>query len=146
MRRYTTNTEVLGPWSMATSRQFWEGFTPNALTEQAPVDQLCAVFRVEADWSRAQVRVSQHDDTAHIVLSGDGDLDAAVRQVCRCLSLDIDARGWPDVARRDPVIADARQQLPGLRPCGFYSPTKQPPGRCCPNESASPRPPGYAPT
>jgi DNA-3-methyladenine glycosylase II len=49
-------------------------------------------------------------------------LNAAAAQVCRFLSLDIDARGWPDVARRDPVIADAQQQLPGLRPCGFYSP------------------------
>jgi DNA-3-methyladenine glycosylase II len=41
---------------------------------------------------------------------------------CRFLSLDVDARGWPGVARRDPVIADAQRQLPGLRPCGFHSP------------------------
>jgi DNA-3-methyladenine glycosylase II len=122
MRRYTTTTEVYGAWSLATSRQFWEGFAPNALSGQEPTGQLSAVFRVDADWSRAQVRVSQHEDTARIALSGDGDLDAAARQVCRFLSLDVDARGWPDVARRDRVIADAQQQLPGLRPCGFYSP------------------------
>jgi len=38
------------------------------------------------------------------------------------LSLDVDARGWPDVGDRDPVIADAQRRLPGLRPCGFHSP------------------------
>jgi DNA-3-methyladenine glycosylase II len=80
------------------------------------------VFRVEADWSRAQVSVCQQDGNARIDLSGDGDLDAAAAQACRFLSLDVDARGWPDVARRDPVIAHAQQQLPGLRPCGFHSP------------------------
>ena len=53
---------------------------------------------------------------------GDGDLDAAAAQVGRFLSLDVDARGWPDVGDRDPVIADAQRRLPGLRPCGFHSP------------------------
>ena len=55
-------------------------------------------------------------------MSGDGDLDAAAVQVARMLSLDVDARGWPAVADRDPVIADAQRRLPGLRPCGFHSP------------------------
>ncbi len=32
------------------------------------------------------------------------------------------ASGWPAAAERDPVIADAQAQLPGLRPCGFHSP------------------------
>jgi DNA-3-methyladenine glycosylase II len=122
MRRYAKNTEIRGPWSLATSREFWEGFSPNALAAQGPEDQLSTVFRVEADWSRAQVSVRQQDGSARIALSGDGDLDAAATQVCRFLSLDVDARGWPDVGQRDPVIADAQQQLPGLRPCGFHSP------------------------
>jgi DNA-3-methyladenine glycosylase II len=66
--------------------------------------------------------VTQRGDIAHIRLSGDGDLDEAAAQVRRFLSLDVDARGWPDVAHRDPVIAYAQKQLPGLRPCGFHSP------------------------
>ena len=37
-------------------------------------------------------------------------------------ALDVDGRGWPQVGRRDPVIADAQARLPGLRPCGFHSP------------------------
>jgi DNA-3-methyladenine glycosylase II len=122
MKSHAAEVEVHGPWSLAVSREFWEGFSPNALTGQRPGDELSTVFRADSDWSRAQARVSQQDGNARIVVSGDGDLDAAVAQVCRFLALDIDARGWPDVAKRDPVIADAQRRLPGLRPCGFYSP------------------------
>jgi DNA-3-methyladenine glycosylase II len=57
-----------------------------------------------------------------VVLAGDCDLDAATAQVIRFLALDVDGRGWPEVGHRDPVIADAQARLPGLRPCGFYSP------------------------
>lgn len=120
--KHQIEAEVLGPWSLMTSRAFWEGFRPSALPEQDPEDHLHTVFRVEADWSRAAVEVTQHDTVAVIRLSGDGDLPAAALQVQRFLSLDVDGRGWPDVARRDPVIADGQEQLPGLRPCGFHSP------------------------
>ena len=66
--------------------------------------------------------VTQEGPSARIVVSGDGDLDAAAAQVARFLALDIDASAWPEVGRRDPVIADAQGRLPGLRPCGFHSP------------------------
>jgi len=122
MKSHAIDAEVHGPWSLAVSRTFWEGFSPNALTGQDPGDELSAVFRADSDWSRAQARVSQQDGNARIVVSGDGDLEAAAAQVCRFLALDVDARGWPAVAKRDPVIADAQRRLPGLRPCGFYSP------------------------
>jgi DNA-3-methyladenine glycosylase II len=122
MKSHAVDAEVLGPWSLAVSREFWEGFGPNALAGQRPGDELSAVFLADSDWSRVRARVSQHDGTAHIVVSGDGDLDAAAAQVGRFLALDVDARGWPAVAERDPVIADAQRRLPGLRPCGFYSP------------------------
>lgn len=122
MSRHTIEPHVLGPWSLATSRAFWEGFSPSALADQGPGGRLHTVFRVEADWSRAVADVTQNDDVAHITLTGDGDLDAAANQVRRFLALDVDASGWPDVGRRDPVIAEAQAQLPGLRPCGFHSP------------------------
>lgn len=114
--------EVLGPWSLTTSRTFWEGFSPSALAEQRAADEIRTVFLADADWSRVQLQVTQHGDVATISLTGSGDLEAAAAQVGRFLSLDVDARGWPDVGRRDPVIADAQHRLPGLRPCGFYSP------------------------
>jgi len=114
--------EVQGPWSLETSRRFWEGFTPTALASGLARPGLRTVFCAEGDWRRAEVEVTQAGDTAHVMLAGDGDLDAAVAQVRRFLALDVDGRGWPEVGRRDPVIADAQARLPGLRPCGFHSP------------------------
>ncbi len=122
MTSHTTTVQVLGPWSLATSRTFWEGFAPGALFRRDDTTTLSTVFRVEADWSRAEVRAVQHDGAARLTMTGDGDLDAAAEQTLRFLSLDVDARGWPDVGDRDPVIADAQARLPGLRPCGFHSP------------------------
>ncbi len=123
MPKHTARKEILGPWSLATSREFWEGFTPSALAGRAEQDGvLRTIFRVDADWSRAEAEVTQEGQAATVTVTGDGDLDAAVAQVCRFLSLDVDAREWPEVAERDEVIADAQQRLPGLRPCGFHSP------------------------
>jgi len=114
--------EVLGPWSLEISRRFWEGFTPAALPGQPAAPGLRTVFCAEGDWRRVEAEVTQTGHTAHVVLAGDGDLDAAAAQVCRFLALDVDGRGWPEVGRRDLVIADAQARLPGLRPCGFHSP------------------------
>ncbi|MBA2767831.1 MAG: DNA-3-methyladenine glycosylase 2 family protein [Sporichthyaceae bacterium] len=115
------DVEVRGPWSLTTSRAFWEGFAPGVLAPQDKAHQLRSVFCVEGDWHRAEVVVIQNGSTATVALTGDGDLDLAAAQVCRFLALDVDAREWPEVAQRDPVIADAQKQLPGLRPCGFHS-------------------------
>lgn len=122
MRRHEVTLEVLGPWSLPTSRAFWEGFGPAALASQGRTQRLRSTFCTEGDWRRAEVEVAQDGDAARLVLTGDGDLDAAATQACRFLSLDFDARGWPEVAGRDAVIADAQARLPGLRPCGFHSP------------------------
>lgn len=122
MARHEVNVEVLGPWTLATSKAFWEVFAPATLPPTRDTEQLRSTFCVEGDWRRAEVAVTQQGSAARVVVTGDGDLDAAAAQACRFLSLDVDASGWPNVARRDPVIADAQEQLPGLRPCGFHSP------------------------
>ncbi len=122
MRQHELEVDVLGPWSLATSRAFWEGFGPAALSGQNDDEALGTVFRVEADWSRAEARVTQHGSTAQIQVTGPGDLGAAAQQVARFLSLDVDTRAWPNVGERDPIIAAAQTQLPGLRPCGFHCP------------------------
>jgi DNA-3-methyladenine glycosylase II len=121
MTTRTVEAEVRGPWSLATCRAFWEGFTPAALPLGGG-DALATVFLVEADWSRAEAAVRQDGTTARIAVTGGGDLDAAAEQVARFLALDVDATGWPEVGRRDPVIGAVQAELPGLRPCGFHSP------------------------
>ena len=122
MAEHVAEFEVLGPWSLETSRRFWEGFTPAALAGQPAGPGLRTVFCTEGDWRRAETEVTQAGATARLAVQGDGDLEAAAAQACRFLSLDVDARGWPEVGRRDPVIAGAQARLPGLRPCGFHSP------------------------
>lgn len=124
-RQYSTTATVLGPWSLATCASFWESFTPapqSTPTRSTPQTTLEVTFLAEADWLPARVVVEQDGESARLTLTGGGDLAAAAEQVIRFLALDIDARDWPEVGSRDPVIADAQAKLPGLRPCGFSSP------------------------
>jgi DNA-3-methyladenine glycosylase II len=119
---HVATVEVVGPWSLRTSKGFWEGFTPAAIMPGGDPDMLHARFVCEQDWAPATAHVTQHGSAARIEVSGDGDLNAAAEQTARFLSLDIDGTDWPDVAGRDPVIATAQRALPGFRPCGFHSP------------------------
>ena len=121
MRTHTVDVQVQGPWSLATSRQFWEGFSPNALPSQDADGILRCTFLAEKGWVRVEAEIEQHRHSARLRLRGEGHLDAAATQVTRFLGIDVDGRGWTKVGERDPVIADAQKQLPGLRPCGFYS-------------------------
>ncbi|MEW2167261.1 DNA-3-methyladenine glycosylase 2 family protein [Streptomyces sp. NPDC007084] len=128
MGRHEVTYEVAGPWSLERSREFWQ--------EMAPVPPVGAagrggtlrtVFHADADWRRVTAEVGQQEagrsgSAARIVVTGDGDLDAAADQVARFLSLDVDARDWPAVGDRDPVIGRIQARRPGLRPCGFHSP------------------------
>jgi DNA-3-methyladenine glycosylase II len=119
----TFTREVAGPWSLATSRAFWEGFSPAALRDQpAAGGTLRTVFLAEDDWTTVTTTVRQDGATAHISVDGTGDLEAVAAQVARFLSLDVDGRGWPAVGDRDPVIGAAQKEMPGFRPCGFHSP------------------------
>ncbi|MGC5165610.1 DNA-3-methyladenine glycosylase family protein [Luteimicrobium sp. DT211] len=120
--RHEVRLEVRGPWSLATCRRFWEGFTPAALAGDDRDGHLRTAFRVEADWSPATADVAQDGPVARVVVQGTGDLDEAAAQVARFLALDADATTWPDVGRRDPVVGAVQERLPGLRPCGFHSP------------------------
>jgi len=56
--------EVLGPWSLQTSRRFWEGFTPAALAGEPAGPGPRTVFCAEGDWRRAEAEVTQAGDTA----------------------------------------------------------------------------------
>jgi DNA-3-methyladenine glycosylase II len=105
------DVEVRGPWSLATSKVFWEGFTPSALGGQEEADQLRSVFCAEGDWRRAEVEVTQEKNTARLVVTGDGDLDTAAVQVCRFLALDV-ARSLRRRAGRAPGCERAGRRSP----------------------------------
>ena len=115
-----------GPFSLASSIRFLEGFTPAAYS--GPRDAVLELaFPVEGSWETAGVRVRQEgvDVTAEVVipLSPGPELMTAIRaQVERILSLDVDGSGFPAVGERDPVVGRLQQRCPGLRPVGFWSP------------------------
>jgi len=121
MADHSVAREVIGPWSLAVSRRFWEGFAPNELDPRQHEGELQTAFLSEADWTPISARVTQDAATARIRVSGAGDLDAAADQVARFLSLDVDAAEWPVIGERDPVIGRCQEAMPGLRPCGFFS-------------------------
>src|SRR4051812_17115597 len=108
MAHHRIEVAVQGPWSLATSRAFWEGFTPSALPQREG-EALRATFLVEGEWRSASVSVTQRGATAVLELTGAGDLELAAAQVCRFLSLDVDGRAWPEVGSRDPVIMQAQE-------------------------------------
>ena len=115
-----------GPFALASSIAFLEGFTP-ASYDGAADRTLELAFPVEGDWQSVGVRV--HEDpqgvTGEIVSpSAPGrELSEAVRaQVARILSLDVDGSGFPAVGERDKVVAGLQARYPGLRPVCFHSP------------------------
>jgi hypothetical protein len=58
MAEHVAEFEVLGPWSLQTSRRFWEGFTPAALPGEPAGPGLRTVFCAEGDWRRAAAEVT----------------------------------------------------------------------------------------
>ena len=84
-------------------------------------------FCVDGFWDPVAVHVHEESGAVHGTVYG-GDtlapaaIAAAAEQVERILSLDIDGRGFPDIARHDPVVAKLQLRYPGLRPVCFWSP------------------------
>ena len=115
-----------GPFALASSITFLKGFTP-ASYEGASDRTLELAFPVDNDWRSVGVRVHEHPQgvTGEIIgpQAPDRKLTEAVRsQVARILSLDVDGSGFPEVGRRDPVVAGLQKRYPGLRPVCFHSP------------------------
>lgn len=113
-----------GPFDLAASTRFLEGFAPAAAAPGEP-GRLRLAFPVAPSWRPAGVLVQQRapDDPVRArVFADPSDVDAVVSQVRRILSLDVDARGFAAVAARDPVVAALQERYPGLRPVSFHSP------------------------
>jgi DNA-3-methyladenine glycosylase II len=130
MAHHRVEVAVQGPWSLATSRAFWEGFTPSELPQREG-EALRATFLVEGEWRRASVSVTQRGATAVLELAGDGDLELAAAQVCRFLSLDVDGRAWPPGRKAEYLRAVAEAALDGVLDAVTLRAMK-PAGRCSP--------------
>ena len=118
-----------GPFSLAASIQFLEGFTPAGDSgPQAASDAVLELaFPMEGSWQSVGVRVRQQADvvTAEVVsppTAGAGLVRDLRPQVERILSVDVDGSDFPAVGERDPVAGELQRRYPGLRPVGFWSP------------------------
>ncbi|SDP39896.1 DNA-3-methyladenine glycosylase II [Klenkia soli] len=109
-----------GPFSLAASSRFLEGFAPAG--RAADDGPLRLVFAPDGRGPVTGAAVTQSADgtvRADVVGSepaGFGD------HLARILSLDVDGAGFPAIADRDPVVGRLAAAYPGLRPVGFHLP------------------------
>lgn len=115
----------MGPYSLAASVRFLEGFAPAAY-ESSEADHLHLAFVTEGSAERGErvagVCIRHQDETVVGEVFGEADPGAVRSQMARILSLDVDGRGFPKVGERDPVVRRLQARYPGLRPVCFYSP------------------------
>ena len=113
--------EPAGPYSLAASVRFLEGFTPAAY-EGNEAGHLHLAFVADGGGEVAGVCVRSRGEKIVGEVFGGADLAVVREQVSRILSLDVDGSGFPEVGRRDPVVGRLQERYPGLRPVLFYSP------------------------
>ncbi len=116
--------DPVGPYSLAASVRFLEGFAPAAYGGDS-ADRLRLAFVADGlsnDERIAGVSVRQEDGVVIGEVFGEADVGVVERQVARILSLDVNGSGFPEVGRRDPVVGKLQRRYPGLRPVCFHSP------------------------
>jgi DNA-3-methyladenine glycosylase II len=111
-----------GPFSLEASARFLEGFAPAGHAAVGERGHLHLVFVPDGRERAAGACVREEDGAVVIEVVAAEEPDAARRQVERMLSLDVDAREFPAVGERDPVVGRLQARFPGLRPPGFASP------------------------
>jgi DNA-3-methyladenine glycosylase II len=112
-----------GPFSLAASGRFLEGFAPAGYHGQGPDDPIRLAFAADDGHSTVGAAVYQAaDGTVLTDLTGDAEPVAAGAQLSRIFSLDTDGSGFAQVAEADPVVAGLAADYPGLRPVCFGSP------------------------
>jgi DNA-3-methyladenine glycosylase II len=110
-----------GPFSLAASIRFLEGFTP-AGCESSPPNHLDLAFCVGPVWHPVAVRVAQRAGKVIGSFVGEVSPETVASNIARILSLDVDAREFAAVGQRDDVVAGLQAKYPGLRPVCFWSP------------------------
>jgi DNA-3-methyladenine glycosylase II len=109
-----------GPFDLDESSRFLERWTPATGTATGP--RIAYAFCSETDWQPLAVSVSSVAGVAGVSVRTSRSVGPEVRdEIARTFSLDVDAGGFAEVGRRDPVIGRLQAQRPGLRPVCFWS-------------------------
>lgn len=115
----TFEIDPLGPYSLSSAAAF--EFGPKKVQGG---DGLRLAFALDSFTETAAVAIHQEGENGPIYgsVQGSRDIKEVRGEVARILSLDQDARRWPEVGRRDPVIGALQARHPGFRPVLFHSP------------------------
>ena len=117
----TVEVGYTGPFSLAASIRFLEGFTPAGYESRAP-SHLSFAFCTGPLWHPVAVRVAERGRRVIGSFAGDVGPDAVASNLARILSLDVDGAEFPAVGWRDAVVAGLQAKYPGLRPVCFWTP------------------------
>src|SRR2546427_6504626 len=116
-----------GPYSLAESADFIGAWHQAPAKGRAARGHLHLAFLTDERWEPVGACVTENESGAvHCDVYGVADLAAVERQVARILSLDVDGRGWPDVGRRDRVVAGAPAGIFRLPPPGWFGAAPSP--------------------
>jgi DNA-3-methyladenine glycosylase II len=112
--------EPQGGYSLEESAGFIGAWHKAPSDSAGSAGHLHLAFLTDGDWTPVGVCLQQ--DAAGRVngsVYGDAPAGAVANQVARILSLDIDGRAWPEVGKRDPVVARLQLMFPGFRPVNW---------------------------
>jgi DNA-3-methyladenine glycosylase II len=117
----TTEIQPDTIFSLAAAEAF--GFGPATGRPKPTTNEMRLAFVTDDMRHHAGVHLLQRaDGVIAATVETKGDPAAAVRQVCRILSLDSPAGGWLTVGERDPVLGRLQREHDWLRPVLFHSP------------------------
>lgn len=114
----------LGPFDLERTREFVAQWEPTSLTAPGPREPLRVTAVGDDDHRPLAFALTQDrpDGEVRVEIAGADDPERALAQVARIVSLDHDARDYPDVGDRLPTIGRLMAAAPGLRPTLFGSP------------------------
>jgi DNA-3-methyladenine glycosylase II len=110
-----------GPFSLAASARFLEGFAP-ATYGGAPEGHVHLAFPVEGTWASVGVCVRQTAARVTADVFGEAPEDVVRHHITRIFSLDVDGSDLTAIGSRDPIAGRLLKRYPGLRPVLFWSP------------------------
>ena len=118
-----------GPFSLAASAAFLEGFSPAAHRAPDEGDHLHLAFVPDGEEAAAGVCLRQPDGTGVGEVFGEAHPEAVPEQVVRILSLDVDGSGFPEVGGATRWSAGSRGAGRGCGRWGSSRRTRRRPGR-----------------
>ena len=112
--------EPLGDYSLQESAGFIDAWHEAPSDGGKAAGHLHLAFLTDKEWKPAGVCLIQNESGQIAgTVYGDASAGEIRAQTARILSLDVDGRGWPEVGRRDRVVARLQKMFPGFRPVNW---------------------------